>query len=162
MARSNAQILILGSMPGQLSLQQQQYYAHPRNAFWHIMANLCAFNPQISYADKLFILQQHGIALWDVIYGCQRTGSLDSQIHNASVVTNDFANFFPQHPYIQHIFFNGSRAQHDYHKRVLPQLTQPWRSLPSTRLPSTSPALASLTLAQKLVMWQHITPYLLS
>lgn len=155
-AQADAQVLILGSMPGQLSLERQQYYAHPRNAFWQIMARLCDFSPEISYAEKLLALQLHQLALWDVIQSCERQGSLDSNIHHASIVTNDFADFFRQHPQIRLLFFNGSRAEQEYRKRVFPMLAEEWRALPCTRLPSTSPAMASLTLEQKLMIWEQI------
>jgi hypoxanthine-DNA glycosylase len=155
-AQNDAQVLILGSMPGQLSLEQQHYYAHPRNAFWQIMASLCSFSLEISYAEKLLALQQHKLALWDVIQRCERQGSLDSNINHASIVSNDFAGFFQQHRQIQHIFFNGSRAELEYHKRVSPKLAKEWQALPCTRLPSTSPAMASLTLEQKLAVWMQI------
>lgn len=155
-AQSNAQVLILGSMPGQQSLIQQQYYAHPRNAFWKIIANLFEFNPDASYADKLLALQQHKVALWDVIQNCERQGSLDSKISNTSIVSNNFGRFFAQHPQIKHIFFNGSRAYQEYHQRVKPQLSESLQALPCTRLPSTSPAMASLTFEQKLSIWSEI------
>lgn len=155
-ARIDAQILILGSMPGELSLARQQYYAHPSNAFWKIMANLFDFNPDDNYANKLLALQQHKLALWDVIQSCERQGSLDSNISNASIISNDFAGFFQQHRQIKHIFFNGSRACQEYQKRVLPQLSEPWKSLIYTRLPSTSPAMASLRFEQKLIAWSAI------
>jgi hypoxanthine-DNA glycosylase len=115
-----------------VSLARQQYYAHPRNTFWKILA------------------------LWDEIQCCERQGSLDSHITNASIVSNDFASFFAQHPHIKHIFFNGSRAYQDYHKRVMPQLAEQWQTLAGTRLPSTSPAMASLTFEQKLMVWAQI------
>jgi len=155
-ALTDAQVLILGSMPGQHSLARQQYYAHPRNAFWKIIAHLFDVNPDVSYADKLLALQQHKLALWDVIQRCERQGSLDSNITNASIISNDFASFFAHHPQIQHIFFNGSRAYQEYHKRVMPQLSKQWQSIACTRLPSTSPAMASLTLEQKLTIWAQI------
>lgn len=155
-AQPDARVLILGSMPGRLSLKRQQYYAHPRNAFWQVMAKLCGFSPEISYADKLLVLQQHQLALWDVIQSCERQGSLDSNINHASIVSNDFSGFFQQHPHIKQVFFNGSRAEQEYRKRVYPLLDEKWRTLPCTRLPSTSPAMASLTLEQKLLAWLQI------
>lgn len=155
-AQADAQVLILGSMPGQQSLAQQQYYAHPRNAFWKIIANLFGFNPDASYADKLLGLQQHKIALWDVIQSCHRQGSLDSKISNTSIISNDFASFFSRQPQITHIFFNGSRAYQEYQQRVKPQLSANLQSLTCTRLPSTSPAMASLTFEQKLIAWSEI------
>ncbi len=155
-AQTDARVLILGSMPGKLSLAQQQYYAHPRNGFWKIIAHLFGFNVDLHYADKLLALQQHKLALWDVIQCCERQGSLDSNISNASIISNDFASFFAQHPCIQHIFFNGSCAYQAYHKRVLPQLAEQWQTLAGTRLPSTSPAMASLTFEQKLSAWSVI------
>lgn len=155
-AQANARVLILGSMPSQISLAQQQYYAHPRNAFWKIIASLFGFNAEARYVDKLLALQQHHIALWDVIERCERQGSLDSNITNASIISNDFASFLAQHSQITHIFFNGSKAYQEYQKRVVPQLPEHWQTLACTRLPSTSPAMASLTFEQKLAVWMQI------
>lgn len=71
-----SRILILGSMPGEQSLQQQQYYAHPRNAFWVIMQQLTGIDAQAPYIDRLQGLKNSGIAVWDMIASCQRKGSL--------------------------------------------------------------------------------------
>jgi hypoxanthine-DNA glycosylase len=155
-ANADAEILILGSMPSQQSLARQQYYAHPRNAFWKIITTLFGFNSEDSYANKLLALQHHKLALWDVIQCCERQGSLDSHITTASIISNDFASFFAHHPHIKHIFFNGSRAYQEYQKRVMPQLAEQWQTLACTRLPSTSPAMASLTFEQKLLVWAQI------
>ncbi len=155
-ASADAQVLILGSMPGQQSLAQQQYYAHPRNGFWKIIASLFSFNPDAGYADKLLFLQQHQLALWDVIQSCERHGSLDSNINNRSIISNDFSSFFSHHPQIKHIFCNGSRAYQEYQQRVKPQLPANLQTLPCTRLPSTSPAMASLSFEQKLIAWSEI------
>ena len=89
--------LILGSMPGVKSLEQAQYYAHPQNAFWRIMAKLFgAPYPLASYDDKLNLLLSHHIALWDVISTCARDGSLDSDIRNccATFIFRLFDNHF--------------------------------------------------------------------
>ncbi|CAG1770130.1 hypothetical protein BAC3_00813 [uncultured bacterium] len=153
-AKTDAQILILGSMPSEQSLAQQQYYAHPRNAFWKIITELFNLPLDLNYQEKRSALTEHKIALWDVIQSCEREGSLDSNIK--SVMTNNFAEFFAQHTDIKHIFFNGSCAYNEYQKRVLPNLAKVWQDLPRTRLPSTSPAMASLTFEEKLTAWQQI------
>ena len=150
----NARILILGSMPGRESLKAQRYYAHPRNQFWKIMATLLGFAPDLPYADRLLALQRHGIALWDVMRSCQRVGSLDASIESDTIEAHNFAAFFQRHPAIRSVFFNGATAQASYNKHVLPGL--PALPLQYTRLPSTSPAHAALTLGQKLDAWRCI------
>ena len=150
----NARILILGSIPGRESLKAERYYAHPRNQFWRIMATLLGFAADMPYADRLLALQAHGIALWDVMHSCQRAGSLDASIEPDTIEANDFATFFQQHTAIRSVFFNGATAQATYNKHVLPGL--PALPLHYTRLPSTSPAHASLSFDQKLDAWKCI------
>ena len=96
-ARADARILILGSMPGQASLQQSQYYAHPRNSFWYIMGELFAAGPELDYAQRLQVLLEQRVALWDVVHRCQRKGSLDADIEQQSVEANDFLTLFDRY-----------------------------------------------------------------
>ncbi|OZA12577.1 MAG: DNA-deoxyinosine glycosylase, partial [Hydrogenophilales bacterium 17-62-8] len=77
-ADAHARILILGSLPGQVSLQRQQYYAQPQNAFWKIMGRLFDAGPELAYAERTQRLVENGIALWDVCASAQRPGSLDA------------------------------------------------------------------------------------
>lgn len=150
-AQTDAQILILGSMPGIRSLRDNQYYAHPQNAFWKIMAHLFEFDGNASYQDRLTFLTKHKIALWDVAYQCEREGSLDSDMKN--VVPNDFQSLFEKCPHIHSIFFNGAKAEQLFKKLVLKDLEKTFQM---KRLPSTSPAHASLSFEEKLKLWKII------
>ena len=153
-AAPNAETLILGSMPGQVSLTAQQYYAHPRNAFWPIMAELIGLDQTAPYAERVKALQSAKIAVWDVLFSCTRPGSLDSDIETDSLIANDLADFLHQHPAIKRVFFNGAKAESCFRQHIAPTL--PAGSIVCLRLPSTSPAHASLTFEQKLTAWRII------
>lgn len=158
-ATQTATILILGSMPGQVSLATNQYYAHAQNVFWRIMAELLQFNLSNSYPAKINALKMAGIALWDVLQSCQRSGSLDTKIKPETQIPNDFSTFLQHHKSITHIFFNGTKAETYFKKNILSQLHS--TSFQLTRLPSTSPAHASLSFEEKLTIWKlalSITP----
>lgn len=157
---NNAVILILGSMPSIKSLEDQQYYAHPRNSFWFIITKLLSSDAELEYEQKKALLLHNRIALWDVLNTCQRKGSLDSSIKNESTVVNDFNTFFIDHPLIKAVYFNGTRAQQEYMKHILPTLDEKFSSIEYKRLPSTSPAMAILNREQKLQQWKAILQYL--
>lgn len=155
MASADATVLVLGSVPGEASLRAGQYYANERNAFWRIMGDLLGAGPSLPYADRLGRLSAAGIALWDVIADCQRSGSLDADIVAASVRANDFAGFLAAHPGIGAIYFNGAAAENNFRRLVLPGLPGQ-DALRLIRLPSTSPAHAALSYADKLAKWSVI------
>jgi hypoxanthine-DNA glycosylase len=155
-ADKNARTLILGSMPGAASLAAAEYYAHPRNAFWGIMSRLYGIETGLPYRERLLALRGQGVALWDVIAGCVRQGSLDAAIDDASVVPNDFAAFLVRHPRITRVYFNGARAEQAWRKFVLPRLPPRVGPVVCARLPSTSPANASWSAARKLAAWRQI------
>ena len=149
----NCSKLILGSMPGIESLNQHQYYAHPRNAFWSIMSNICHFEKS-DYSTNCLRLNQAGIGLWDVIASCQRKGSLDSAIINNSIVVNDFRTLFSCYPNITHIYCNGGKAHALFQKHVVK--TGLLASFISVYpLPSTSPAYAAMKYEEKLQRWSQ-------
>lgn len=153
-AAADARVLVLGSMPGQASLDAQEYYAYRQNCFWRIMGELFGAGPDLPYAQRLEKLQAAGIALWDVIAACRREGSLDADIVGASVQANDFPAFFAAHPQIRQVFFNGAAAETAFRRYALPQLGG--RLLQLHRLPSTSPAHAARSYAEKLAAWSAI------
>jgi hypoxanthine-DNA glycosylase len=146
--------LILGSMPGVASLEAARYYAHPRNVFWRLMGDLVGARPELPYGSRLARLQAHGLALWDVMAGCERRGSLDADIVPASVAVNDFASLFSAYPGIRRVFFNGAAAEKAFRQHVLPCLCGDLPAL--ARLPSTSPAHAALAYPEKLAAWRAI------
>ena len=156
----NARVLILGSMPGSLSLQEQRYYAHPRNSFWFIMKDLFDATELKTYTQKLQLLRDKKIALWDVLETCERKGSLDSAIQSHSVIANDFETFFGQHTQIHSVFFNGARAETEYKKHVARLSGIQSLGLQYHRLPSTSPAHAAMSREQKCAAWKSVADIL--
>lgn len=152
----HARVLILGSLPGQASLRQQQYYAHPQNAFWKIMGHLFGASPELSYAERAQRLARNRIALWDVCAAAQRPGSLDTAIVHASVVPNDLAAFIGSHPGIDLICFNGAKAADLYRRLVGPGLPSTLRAIRTETLPSTSPAHAAMSFEEKLARWTAV------
>ncbi len=149
---SDAQILILGSMPGKKSLDEQRYYAHPRNIFWPLVAQILDQPLPQAYQAKMEMLLLNRIALWDVLGRCERPGSLDSSIVAESEQANDFAMLFKKLPYLRRICFNGKKAEAAFSRHVVKKVEIP--DLEFISLPSTSPANASVTYAQKFEAWR--------
>ena len=151
--------LILGSMPGQLSLQQRQYYAHPRNTFWSIVGEILDFDAELAYSQRVAEITAAGFIVWDVLKHCERQGSLDTAIVASSVVTNDFVALLAAHRDITRIFFNGAKAGKLFNRHVVPTLRAAACVVPDMQqLPSTSPAHAALNRGQKLALWRAIFP----
>lgn len=146
-------MLVLGSMPGMASLAAGQYYAHPRNQFWRIVAEIHGFDPAAPYRHRAQALRHAGIALWDVIGSCARQGSLDSAIDDATIVANDFASFLAAHAGIARVCFNGRKAESAWRRHVQAQLPS-GRKLEYRLLPSTSPAHAGMSYLRKLQVWR--------
>lgn len=149
----DARVLILGSMPGAASLQAHQYYAHPHNRFWPIMGELVGAAPALPYAQRLLLLKQSGIALWDVFDRCERDGSLDSAIRDDTAQANDFVAFFQGHRGVGTVLFNGAKAESGF--RRLAGVDPVALGLRCIRLPSSSPANASIAPAVKLAAWRE-------
>lgn len=153
---ASANRLILGSMPGRASLLAGEYYAHPRNLFWPLMESIGVISTHLNYHARCQGLINNRIALWDVLKTCTRTSSLDSDIEEASIVVNDLASFLTSHRHISKIFFNGAKAEQVFHRHVLPELPEAVCDLNLRRLPSTSPANASVTRAAKEHAWAEV------
>ncbi len=145
---AGTRLLVLGSFPGQASLQAQQYYGHPRNQFWPILGALWGVDlAALPYGERLAAAQAQGLGLWDVYAACRRVGSLDSAIEAAQ--PNDLAGLVARLPALQAIAHNGGESARAM--RVTASLG------PQVyRLPSTSPAHASWSFARKLAAWRAV------
>lgn len=154
----NSKILILGSMPGDISLEKKMYYANPHNHFWKIIFEI--FNQEFipDYNKRIAFMLSKKIALWDVLEVCEREGSLDSNIRNVKI--NDISGLLEKYPNIDTIFLNGGEADR--------RLTQKYRkglksNLIFEKLPSTSPVPGKnvLQYSEKIKVWSKIVDRLL-
>ena len=152
-------VIILGSMPGVASLEAVQYYAHPRNAFWPIMADLFGIDPEASYPLRIQQIAKAPVILWDTLRSCHRPGSLDADIARDSVQANDIVGLLKKYTGIRAIAFNGGTSEKYFKKLVAPHLPQQ-RDIELLRMPSTSPAHAGMNFVQKLAAWQQLLDYL--
>ncbi|MGI9311568.1 MAG: DNA-deoxyinosine glycosylase [bacterium] len=152
---ADARALILGSFPSAESLRRRQYYAHPRNQFWRIIECLFGIARDDSYAQRCRQLAQRDLVLWDVIARCRRRGSSDSAIRVPEA--NDFADLYRRCPRIVAVFFNGAAAEHHY-RALVGDAIKPagCAALVTARLPSTSPAYAAMSLADKTDRWRAV------
>jgi TDG/mug DNA glycosylase family protein len=149
-AREDAEILVLGTMPGPASLARGEYYGHPRNAFWPIIAMLFDLPLDAPYGQRLAALTARRIALWDVLAACTREGAADAAIRDPAA--NDFASFFVAHRRIRRLCFNGGGAARLFARHVDRALLP--TGIEFRQLPSTSPAFAVMAFADKLAGWR--------
>ena len=149
---ANPKILILGSMPSVKSLAAVEYYAHPQNVFWRIMASITGVAHDAEYKNRVAGVCSHQIALWDVIQSCERPGSMDSNIVASSIVVNDFNALFSKYLGIKVIVLNGGKAFSLFERYVVKQGILP-EGIEYQQLPSTSPAHASISFLEKRDAW---------
>lgn len=150
-------VLILGSMPGGVSLEKQQYYGNPRNHFWKIIYVLFHSEEIEDYEERLEFLKQKGIALWDSIGACYREGSLDASIQAEE--PNDIAGLLRQHPTIRLIACNGTKSYQTFRKNFPAAVLGDTEVL---QMPSTSPIPGKYTKTfdGKVEEWKRIMAYL--
>jgi len=149
---TNTRVLILGSLPGEISLAHGQYYANAKNRFWKLVGDTIG-TPlvELEYVDRLKVLLDRHIGLWDVVAEARRTGSLDSRIRDQA--SNDLVALIDTLPNLATIAFNGGTAA-KFGMKALGERADRYRLL---RLPSSSPAHASVSYAEKLAAWMQLT-----
>lgn len=145
---ARARVLILGTLPGEESLRLQQYYGHPRNAFWNVIAHALGEKPASDYDKRVAMLLRHRLALWDVLSSADRTGSLDAAIRNPA--PNDFAALFAARPRLRAMAFNGQTAKTLFRRHIISSAHQ---TAAEFLLPSTSPAY-TMPVEEKAKRWR--------
>ncbi|MBB5465703.1 hypoxanthine-DNA glycosylase [Paraburkholderia sp. Clong3] len=149
---ADTRVLILGSLPGEVSLAHGQYYAHPQNKFWLLVGEAIERDlVGMAYSTRLETLLEHHIGLWDVVAEARRAGSLDSRIRDHA--SNDLIALIDTLPKLATIAFNGGTAA----KIGMKALGERGVQYRLVRLPSSSPAHASVSYAQKLDIWRRLT-----
>jgi len=144
----DSKVMILGSFPSIKSFENNFYYAHPRNQFWPILSAIFK-RPANSLKERLELLKISNIALWDVIESCERKNSLDSNLKNSK--PNDIESLLKNFPNIEAILFTGRKAEQLFKKHFSKRV-----DLPTSLLPSPSPAYAILSFEDKLKRWNDI------
>ena len=152
-------IIILGSMPGVVSLEALEYYANPRNAFWPIMAELFGIDIECEYPLRVQQVAELPLILWDTLKTCYRPGSLDSNIESRTIEANDIAGLVNRYTGISAIAFNGAASEKYFRQLVLKRLPDN-RGIELIKMPSTSPANASWSYERKLAAWRHLSRFL--
>jgi hypoxanthine-DNA glycosylase len=155
-AEEDARVLVLGTLPGQISLRKGEYYGQSRNAFWRIVGDLFGIDPGLPYEERKRRLTAARVALWDVCEAAHRPGSQDASIHLDSMEANDFESFLKLHRQLKLICFNGAKAGDLFRRKVLPELSDRTKIPRFQTLPSTSPANAAMPYLEKLSRWSVV------
>jgi len=149
----DTRVLVLGSLPGEKSLAARRYYAHPQNRFWHLIGKVIGIElAPLDYEERIATLLAARIGVWDTVASAHRTGSLDAAIREAE--HNPLADLAASLPELRAVGFNGKTSA----KIGMPQLAH--TDLALIALPSSSPAHATMRLAEKEKLWDQLRDFL--
>ncbi|MDF8332341.1 DNA-deoxyinosine glycosylase [Novosphingobium cyanobacteriorum] len=152
----DTRVLVLGSLPGEASLAAGRYYAHPANLFWRLVGGVIQRPdlPEIAYDQRLAVVLLHGIGLWDTVRSAHRKGSLDAALRDVDPAP--LAARVASLPMLKAVAFNGA-ASAKIGAKQLPGHPD----LERVQLPSSSPAHARMTAAEKQAHWNSLRKFLL-
>jgi hypoxanthine-DNA glycosylase len=145
---------VLGSLPGEVSLAERRYYAHPTNAFWRLMGDMIGENLRdLEYPERLETLLRHRVGLWDVVAEARRQGSLDSAIRD--IQKNNLAELTDRLPNLKALGFNGGKSWSVGSRQFAAD-----RGVTLIALPSSSAAYAGMPYARKREAWMALRAFL--
>ena len=143
----DSEILILGSFPSLESFEKSFYYAHPRNQFWKLLSATTSF-PINNRDQKIYLLKNSKIALWDMVKNCTRENSLDTSLEDIEV--NDLASFLEEHPSIEKVAFTGRLSEKLFKTHF------DYLEMETVYLPSPSAAYAKMNFEMKLEVYKKM------
>lgn len=147
-------MLVLGSLPGEASLRERRYYAHPSNRFWHLAGAVIGTDlPALDYAARLAALDAGGIGLWDTIASARREGSLDAALRE--IEARPLGAFVTTLPGLRAVAFNGAASA-----RIGRRELGEGSGLALVDLPSSSAANAAMPFAEKQARWDELRKFL--
>jgi len=146
----DSQTLILGSFPSIDSFDKSFYYAHPRNQFWKILSTITGY-PINNRDQKIWLLKETKLALWDMVESCQRENSLDSSLEEIEV--NNIAQFLEEHPTIRKVAFTGRLAERLF------KMHFDYLEMETVYLPSPSSAYAKMRFEQKVEIYRELLEF---
>lgn len=151
--RADTRVLILGSLPGERSLAEGRYYAHPQNRFWQLAGGAIGRElEELAYEARLDALLDAGVGLWDTVASARRAGSLDTAIREAE--HNSLSDLAAGLPELRAVAFNGATSAKIGSRQLAGS------GLALLPLPSSSPAHAAMSVAEKLRLWRAIGEFL--
>lgn len=148
-SNSDTTILILGTLPGDKSLELGEYYGHPSNKFWKIISKITENDLPLTYTDKKELLLKTKIGVWDVAHKANRKGSLDSSLNFE--VPNNLESFIKSHKNLKVIGFNGKESENLFNKYFTKN-----KEIVYVSLPSTSSANSSIDFDNICKIWMQI------
>ena len=143
---NDTKTLILGSFPSIKSFENAFYYAHPRNQFWKLLEAVTGY-PVNNRDQKIWLLKENGLGVWDMVAACERDNSLDTSLSHVKV--NDIPALLERYPSIIKLAFTGKKAQALFEKHFGDL------DIERVYLPSPSPAHASMTFEEKVNIYAN-------
>jgi len=152
-AREDARLFILGSLPGDASLAARRYYAHSTNQFWRLLGQATGEDLHaLDYEERLDRLAERHIGLWDVIASARRRGSLDQSIRLAD--HNPVEQLLHDFPELRAVAFNGQAAASAGRRLLGATERLSLIDLPSSSAANTKP------FAEKARAWTDLAKYI--
>lgn len=114
----DSEVLLLGTLPGAISLEKQLYYADESNYFWQFFCEYVGCDKPCNNEEVGFILKELKVALWDIYESALREDDEHKQTSKDSDIVdvewNDIIGFLHKYTNIKRVGILGKRAYNDF------------------------------------------------